>query len=134
MISVMTYMHKLRIKNAVIPFIFIGSLSISSHAEDKTEIDIADIPSSVTEAAKFIVNGIKFEKAELKRIGKNYEYALDGIANEEQYEVEITTDKDKNIINIKIESVLELEDDNDKPINASKELKKSQEFAQQENS
>jgi hypothetical protein len=62
------------------------------YGETEEEIPLSEVPAKILEAAEKAVPGIEFTEAEIEKTDDGVIYELEGILNEERYEIEISAE------------------------------------------
>lgn len=69
-----------------------GCASMEDLLESEEEVDLANVPEIVLEAARGAVEGIVLSEAEIETEDGATVYELEGTANGMEYEIEVTAD------------------------------------------
>ena len=87
----------------------IFSFAVPVIAEDDEEIELADVPQKVKDAAIAAVKGIKLTEASIEKEDGKTVYELEGTVDGKEYEIEV--DEDGKVLEVEQED--DDDDDND---------------------
>ncbi|UCC97878.1 MAG: PepSY domain-containing protein [Phycisphaerales bacterium] len=86
-----------------------GCATLESMFEDEKEIPLAQVPDAVVTAAKGAVDGITLKEAEIEDEDGQTVYILEGVANGQEYEIEVSAEG--KVLEVEQETEDEAKDD-----------------------
>jgi uncharacterized membrane protein YkoI len=87
------------------------AMAVPVLADDDEEIDLADVPQKVKDAAVAAVKGIKLTEASVEQEDGKTVYELEGTVDGKEYEIEV--DEDGKVLEIEQEDDDDDDDDDD---------------------